>query len=452
MKLTRLAPLTLLAASAAGAQQQPPIRPLGAVTAKASETLGMAMNVRHLPGGKVLVNDLPRRRVLMFDETLSTFTVIADSTSATANAYSGRIGGLIPYRGDSTLFVDPFASSMMMIDPSGKLGRVMSVPRGDDAMALAGPFGATAGFDAKGRLVYRTSPRFVMNMVQGPGGAPPAPPQPPDSALIVAVDLATRKVDTLGSVKIPKVNMQMNRDAEGRMSITREVNPLPVVDEWAVTSDGKVALVRGRDYHVDWITADGKASSPKVPFEWQRLSDEDKVALIDSVKIQRARQDSAMAAQMRASGGAGAGNMVMTGPNPGAAAEVGMRMSMTITEGAVRGGSPPPSGAAGPMMIRGGPGGSTTSFVAPSELPDYKPPFFAGAVRADADGNLWVQTIPTRKIEGGPVFDVINGKGELVDRVQIPAGRTLAGFGPGGVVYLTSRAETGLVLERASVR
>ena len=92
------------------------------------------------------------------------------------------------------------------------------------------------------------------------------------------------------------------------------------------------------------------------------------------------------------------------------------------------------------------------SFVSPSELPDYKPAFFAGAVRADMDGNLWIRTIPTQKIEGGPVYDVVNRKGELVERVQVPAGRTIVGFGPGGAVYLAGREGDRFILERARVR
>ena len=41
---------------------------------------------------------------------------MADTTSATANAYSSRAGGLIPWKGDSTLFVDPLSLSMLVID------------------------------------------------------------------------------------------------------------------------------------------------------------------------------------------------------------------------------------------------------------------------------------------------------------------------------------------------
>ena len=46
-----------------------------------------------------------------------------------------------------------------------------------------------------------------------------------------------------------------------------------------------------------------------------------------------------------------------------------------------------------------------------------------GAQVWDADGNLWVRT--SKNVNGGPVYDVINGKGELIDRVQLPAYRFL---------------------------
>ena len=92
-----------------------------------------------------------------------------------------------------------------------------------------------------------------------------------------------------------------------------------------------------------------------------------------------------------------------------------------------------------------------TNFVPPNELPDYKPPFFSGSARPDADGNIWVLTIPTRGIPGGPVYDVINSKGELVERVQVPANRTIVGFGADGIVYLAARVDGKTTLERAKV-
>ena len=92
------------------------------------------------------------------------------------------------------------------------------------------------------------------------------------------------------------------------------------------------------------------------------------------------------------------------------------------------------------------------NFVAPSELPDYKPVFLNGFVKADLDGNVWIRTIPTKAIAGGPVYDVVNRKGELVDRVQIPVNRSITAFGPGGVVYLTNREGNTTKLEKATLR
>ena len=432
------AALMVAATGGAAAQQLPPVRQLGPVVAKTTEPLSSIAGVRATSGG-VVVNDVASRRVILFDSSLTKSVLIADSTSATANAYGGRFGGLIPYRGDSTLFVDAQSMSMLVIDPAGKVARVMSVPRSQDAMAFAGGPLGSAGFDPVGRIVYRAGGMRMMRGgpgAAGPGGAGGMPhiPQPPDSAAIMRVDLQTRTVDTVAFIKIPKVSMQMNRADDGTITMTSEVNPLPVVDDWAVMPDGSIAIVRGRDYHVDWIAPDGtKRSSPKIPFEWQRLTDEDKVAFLDSVKAARER--------LLANGGAdragAVAGMLGGAPPPGAQTMIVMR------DGAGGGGAAP-----GGVNMRS----PQVNFVPADQLPDYKPPFFSGAVRADAEGNLWIRTIPTKAIAGGPVYDVVNKQGELVDRVQLPQGRTIVGFGAGGVVYLTAREGDKTVLERARAK
>ena len=460
MHTLRFIPIALLATTVASAQQQPTIRQLGPVVAKSTIFASPRLTVRALPGGRLLVNDLAGRKVVMLDSTLSNATVVADTTSATANAFSGRVGGLIAYRGDSSLFVDPQAMSMLLIDPQGKVGRVLSVPRSQDAMMLSGVQG-TPAFDASGKLVYRAPPNFGMPQF-GPNG-PVGMPTPPESSAVVRVDLATRKIDTVAFVKIPKMNVQMTND-NGRISISMQTNPLPVVDEWTVLSDGSVAIVRGRDYHVDWINADGsKTSSAKIPFEWQRLTDEDKVAFIDSVKAARARMIAANQANQAAGVEAKAAGMAQGGqsgdkkggPQPGAQGE-GQTRRQVVDGNTFTAGAP----GEGRMVIQTGPGGPgaggglgpNINFVSPSELPDYKPPFFTNSVKSDMEGHIWIQTIPTRQIPGGPVYDVINAKGELVERVQVPTGRTIVGFGAGGAVYLASRDGTTTTFERATVK
>ena len=82
-------------------------------------------------------------------------------------------------------------------------------------------------------------------------------------------------------------------------------------------------------------------------------------------------------------------------------------------------------------------------------MPDYRPAFKQSAARGDADGNLWIRT--SKMVNGGAVYDVINGRGVLIDRIAVPPGRVIAGFGPGGVVYMGVLDGTVARLERARV-
>jgi hypothetical protein len=92
------------------------------------------------------------------------------------------------------------------------------------------------------------------------------------------------------------------------------------------------------------------------------------------------------------------------------------------------------------------------SVIRPAELPDYRPPIANGAVRADADGNLWIRPVPPKPTPGGAVYDVVSREGKLVDRLQLPPGYTLVGFGRGRVVYLSMRDAGGIHLARVRLQ
>ncbi|MDQ8164475.1 MAG: hypothetical protein P3A28_01785 [Gemmatimonadota bacterium] len=471
----RLALLGASVAGAGGAQAPaassaalPPIRALGKPSAVSKDLLGAVSQVRALPGGRVLVNDNLGRKVVMFDPTLASYTIVADTTSATANAYSSRAAGLIAYKGDSTLFVDPQSLSMLVIDGKGQVGRVMSIPRPNDAGALIGGPNGTPGFDASGRLVYRAVGGIRLGgpgrggdggrggaggervRVATPAAAPGAFPIPefPDSTAIIRIDMESRAVDTVAKVKIPKQNMQVTQRPDGGMSINAIMNPMQYVDDWAVTSDGRVAVVRGQEYRVDWMgEGNTVASSSKLPFAWQQLSDSAKTAFLDSTRTAMEKLREQAMARMQA-GGAGA-PIVMGGP-PGGGAAVAQAFTFEMRAGAeLRSRGDAPAGRAA------GPGGATQMQVPPiqlvgaNELPDYAPPFAVGSVRGDADGNVWIRT--SHVYDGGSVYDIVNSKGMLTDRVLLPAGRVIAGFGP-GVVYMGFRDGEGVRLEAAPIR
>ena len=411
--------------------------------------------MRQLPNGSVLVNDQARRRVLLLDSNLKLVSVVADSTVNTNSAYGQRPGGLLAYRGDSTLFVDPASLSMLVIDPSGKLTRTMAAPRPNDVQFLTGGVLGNPGFDAKGRLVYAIRDNGMRGGFRMPEpGKPFVPPTPPDSSALVRFDLMTRKLDTLGFYKIPKTNVSMTQDDKGGMRVSMIMNPLPVVDEWAVLSDGQVAIIRGQDYHVDLYAADGnKTTAAKIPYDWQRMTDDDKTKFLDSSKVaiekMRAGVANGTVSPQQAMGAAGFGG----------GGDGGGRQMVFIGGGADGGrggpGGPPPRGdGAAPQLNVGGPGGANINIppinmVPISELADYKPVFGQGAIRSDMDGHIWVRTIPTKPTTGGAIYEVLDNAGKLVDRVQIPLGTTIAGFGTGGVVYLGMRDANGIHLQRA---
>lgn len=399
--------LSLAAAATAGAQATIPIRTIGPILASSTENVGQAITVRGTSDGHVIVGAGARQRVYAFDSTLKTFTIVVDSGTGTG-IIPIRTTGVIAYAGDSTLLPDFGANALLVLDATGKQVRSMAPPRSQDLMFLGIPaaFGRP-GFDAKGRLVYRTQLPPNLRPRPTPSGDQKVEMTPvnPDSAPIVRGDFDTRRIDTVAWMKTPsqgRMAMEMKENlAGGAPSITlhMQVNPFPMADEWALLSDGTIAIVRAHDYHIDWIDPDGtRRSSQKMPIDWRRYTDQERTQRVDSIKRvvdeQLKRQTSAM---------------------PPGSPQIKMDVSV----------------------------------VPDSEFPSFWPPIQPGSVLADLDGRLWILPTTSAHAAGGLTYDVVNRNGEVVERVQLPKDRVVAGFGPHHVLYLT-RAEGGATyLERA---
>ncbi|HTJ23419.1 MAG TPA: hypothetical protein VL383_13535 [Gemmatimonadaceae bacterium] len=402
-----LTAVVIAAAASAGAQTPIPIRTIGPILASSTENVGRAITVRATSDGHVIVGAGARQRVYAFDSTLKTFTIVVDSGTGTG-IVPIRTTGVIPYLGDSTLLPDFGANALLVLDATGKQVRSMAPPRAQDLVFLGIPaaFGRP-GFDAKGRLIYRTQLPPNLRPKPTPSGDQKIEMTPvnPDSAPIVRGDFDTRRIDTLAWMKTPsqgRVAMEVKENPAGgppSMTMHMMVNPFPMSDEWSLLSDGTIAIVRVHDYHIDWIDPDGsRRSSPKMPIDWRRYTDEERTQRVDSIKRvvdeQLKRQTS------------------MMGPG-------GPQIKMDVT------------------------------VVPDSEFPSFWPPIQPGSVLSDLDGRLWILPATSTHAANGLTYDVVNRSGELVERVQLPKDRVIAGFGPHNVLYLTRAEGDATYLERA---
>lgn len=400
--------IVFLLCPTASAQPTIPIRELSRPVSASTSDFANIFSVREVSSGKVFVNDGRSRQLLMHDAALGNRTVVLDSVPTNGQGYGPRASPMLAYLGDSTLFVDGASRTLLVLGPAGNIVRVASAPKPNDLSVLSYE---TGGIDARGNLVYRVQPR-VDGIAYNPTRT--------DTAMIVRANFETRTVDTLARVKLPNGVVQTDTFVNERSIVTRVITPLNIVDEWTILSNGTIAIVRGHDYHVDFVRTDGTNSSgAKLPFDWKRLSDADKQALMDSAKAvyDAEEKDTTRVPDLVSA------RALMAAQNAG----------------------PKLSRNSGPKMIK---------LVAPMKnIPDYWPPIRSGSVKADRDNNLWILPTTTAQSKTGElVYDVVNDKGVMFQRVRVPAGRSIAGFGKNGVVYLMYRNTNGRwLLEKTQI-
>jgi hypothetical protein len=373
-------------------QSELPIRSLGAIVATSVEPVGNSATVRPLSNGQLLVHDPGKRRVLLFDSTLQQAVVVADTTSQTGNAYGRGLTGLVAFSGDSSLMSDVSTGALLVLDPLGKVARIIRLGSRTNPVRLPNN---GLGFDQAGHLVYRAPPPTYLALLDRDFVGDTLMVGP-DSTAILRADLATGRVDTLAMLKAPRVRQAVTRRGLGLGGSGRPaLNPLPAGDDWTMLHDGTLAIVRVHDYRVDRVQPDRRlVAGPAISIPLMRITDSMKVALL---------------ALLRAGDSAATSSGRSTADTP----------HMAVVE--------------------------------PADLPDFLPPFSAGAARGDADGDVWVRRSPGLAVAGGLLYDVINRTGMLVDRVRLPDNTTLGGFGP-GVAYLLTVGTGGAHLTTMRIR
>ena len=403
--------VALTSAAAAGAQAPIPVRTIGPILATSTENVGQAVTVRGTSDGHVIVGAGGRQKRVRVRFDAEEIHDRRRLRRGHRGAIPIRTTGLIPYLGDSTLLPDFGANALLVLDATGKQVRSMAPPRAQDLMFLGIPaaFGRP-GFDPKGRLIYRSqippNLRPSANAVrQSESGDDAGEPR-------LGADRARRLRHAHGSIpsrgcETPsqgRMGMEMKENlAGGPPSITMHMlmNPFSMADEWSVLSDGTIAIVRVHDYHIDWIDPDGtKRSTPKMPIDWRRYTDAERTQRVDSIR----------------------------------------RLADEQIKRQHRGRQRAPARRRSSSTWRSCPTASSRASGRRSSR---------GRCSRISTRNLWILPTTSTNAANGFTYDVVNRKGEVVERVQLPKDHVLVGFGPRNVVYLTKADGKATYLERA---
>jgi hypothetical protein len=182
-------------------------------------------------------------------------------------------------------------------------------------------------------------------------------------------------------LRLPKDNASVSGSG-GRIQMRMGGgNPFAPRDEWAVTPDGRVAVIRAPEYRVDWV-APARAAGPSIPYERIKVAEGHKQQWRDA---QRNR------------------TMIAITNNNG---------RTSVSSG----------------------GGATPPVEDPGNWPEYLPPFLGqNAVAVAPNGDIWIARTRDAK-DLAPKYDVIDGTGTVAKRYSLPPGTRVIGFGK-GVVY-----------------
>jgi hypothetical protein len=335
------------------------------------------------------LRELPDGRVLVADG-IDEVVLRVDLKTGRADTL-GRVGqGPGEYRNPDALYALPNGGTLLVDLGNGRLNFLAADGKYVESTPIAQGNGANLSIvipravDTQGRIYYQPA-------IGGPRGGVP------DSAAVVRWDRARARYDTVARVKLPAVTTRSSGDANNQRMMQRP-RPYPAQDAWNAAPDGRVAIARASEYRVDWVGPAGVTRGRAVLFTPVPIRDADKREWV---------ADRASGLNVRVENNNG-------------------QMSMAFS--------------------RGGRDNEAEDEIAATEWPATKPAFGGGGVWVTPEGEAWVE----RSVSAGSprVMDVFTAGGILKERIVLPAGRRIAGFGR-GVVYLRAANESDLqLLER----
>ncbi|HEY4320762.1 MAG TPA: hypothetical protein VGM77_06220 [Gemmatimonadales bacterium] len=238
-----------------------PIRPL----AEFAQPFATIAGIRELPDGRVLVADSRLGELHVIDFTTGKAEQVSRQGSGPGEFRSA--GPLLPLSRDTTAMFDGPNARLLLLNAMGK--PITTVPVASNQMLM---FAAASAADAAGRIyssvwIQPTDDRRVT-----------------DSAYILAYMVRSNHLDTIVAVRNSPVDMVTQQLGNGN-SMTRIMEvPFAEHDDWTITTDGRVAVAVGHDYHVEYYQPGRRRTvAAPTPFVGVKVTDADR----DSVRARR---------------------------------------------------------------------------------------------------------------------------------------------------------------------
>jgi hypothetical protein len=388
IRIIRAIALGALFVAAPAFAQSVTVRDLPKPTREIEDPFSLVSGAIEIKPGQVLVVDGTEAAVSHVDFSKGAKAAIGRQGSGPGEYRAPA--GLFRIQGDTIWVLDAMQQRLVTYNPDLTPGTTIPMLTFDQSTmtAMTAPFFT----DRKGQ-VYASA----MAIQAGRSGGQ-MQMTIPDTTGLVRVDPRGKAGRTeIARVRFPtsgKPDMKVNGT---NIKYTMAYPGLVASDPWTVFPDGRIAIVRGATYTVEYISPDGKKTSSRIAYDAIKVTDADQKAEMTEARKQMGEQGKAAQKMMPA----------------------GMTMDFEL--------------------------------LPPADWPANYPPVAPLGALAGPDGRLWVKRSTPIRVNREQ-WDVIDQAGKLVARWRLPAKTTIVAVGQ-GVVYAVRTDEDDLrYIQRVEVK